>query len=58
MTASHGLGRKAHFLGTKIKSLRKRNKLTLEYSYLTLDNPLAVGVVNEDRVRLQWDVSF
>ncbi|MCH9695430.1 MAG: DUF3612 domain-containing protein [Gammaproteobacteria bacterium] len=26
----HGLKRKAHFLGTKIKSLRKRNRLTLE----------------------------
>jgi len=25
-----GLGRKAHFLGTKIRSLRKRNNLTLE----------------------------
>ena len=24
------LGRKAHFVGTKIKSLRKRNRLTLE----------------------------
>ena len=30
MTAKHGLRRKAHFLGTKIKSLRKRNRLTLE----------------------------
>ena len=30
MTAKHGLKRKAHFLGTKIKSLRKRNRLTLE----------------------------
>ncbi len=30
MTAQHGLFRKAHFLGTKIKSLRKRNNLTLE----------------------------
>ena len=30
MTMQHGLKRKAHFLGTKIKSLRKRNRLTLE----------------------------
>ena len=30
MRASQGLKRKAHFLGTKIKSLRKRNNLTLD----------------------------
>ena len=30
MTVQQGLRRKAHFLGTKIKSLRKRNHLTLE----------------------------
>lgn len=30
MTGQAGLRRKAHFLGTKIKSLRKRNHLTLE----------------------------
>ena len=30
MTIQHGIKRKAHFLGTKIKSLRKRNRLTLE----------------------------
>ena len=30
MTTQHGIKRKAHFLGTKIKQLRKRNKLTLE----------------------------
>ena len=30
MTAQQGIGRKAHFVGTKIRSLRKRNKLTLE----------------------------
>ena len=30
MTAQKGLQRKAHFLGTKIRSLRKRNNLTLE----------------------------
>ncbi len=30
MTAPQGLRRKAHFLGTKIRSLRKRHNLTLE----------------------------
>lgn len=30
MSAARGLHRKAHFLGTKIKHLRKRNHLTLE----------------------------
>ena len=30
MSAQKGLQRKAHFLGTKIKGLRKRNNLTLE----------------------------
>jgi len=30
MSSTHGLLRKAHFLGTKIKRLRKRNHLTLE----------------------------
>lgn len=30
MTAKQGIRRKAHFVGTKIKSLRKRNQLTLE----------------------------
>ena len=30
MSSSQGLFRKAHFLGTKIRSLRKRNRLTLD----------------------------
>ena len=30
MSTDQGLKRKAHFLGTKIKTLRKRNHLTLE----------------------------
>ncbi|MEL7186627.1 MAG: DUF3612 domain-containing protein [Pseudomonadota bacterium] len=30
MANQHGIKRKAHFLGTKIKTLRKRNRLTLE----------------------------
>ncbi len=34
------------------------NKLTLDYSYLTLHDGLAHEDVGESRVRLQWDVSF
>ena len=30
MTTQHSLRRKSHFLGTKVRSLRKRNNLTLE----------------------------
>jgi phosphate-selective porin OprO/OprP len=34
------------------------NKLTLDYSYLTLDDGLT-GIDNsESRIRFQWDVSF
>ena len=40
MTAQAGIRRKAHFLGTKIKSLRKRNNLTLE--------DLSVRCIQED----------
>ena len=40
MTAQPGIRRKAHFLGTKIKSLRKRNNLTLE--------DLSVRCIQED----------
>ena len=35
-----------------------RNKLSLDYSYLTLDDGLAGVDVSDNRVRLQWDVSF
>lgn len=34
------------------------NKLTLDYSYLTLDDGLADASEYGHRVRLQWDVSF
>ena len=34
------------------------NKLTLDYSYLTLDDRLSGIDESEDRIRLQWDVSF
>jgi hypothetical protein len=34
------------------------NKLTLDYSYLTLDDDVASQKVDDHRVRLQWDISF
>ena len=34
------------------------NKLTLDYSYLTLDDDFLATDVSDSRVRLQWDVSF
>lgn len=34
------------------------NKLTLDYSFLTLDDDVASATVDDHRVRLQWDVSF
>ena len=34
------------------------NKITLDYSHLTLDDDVLRRNVSDDRVRLQWDVSF
>ena len=34
------------------------NKLTLDYSYLTLDDDVLARNVSDHRVRFQWDVSF
>ena len=34
------------------------NKITLDYSYLTLDDDFLATDVSDSRVRLQWDVSF
>jgi hypothetical protein len=34
------------------------NKLTLDYSYLTVDDGLLNADDSANRVRLQWDVSF
>jgi phosphate-selective porin OprO/OprP len=34
------------------------NKLTLDYSHLTLDDDVLNRNVSDDRVRLQWDISF
>ncbi len=34
------------------------NKITLDYSYLTIDDAFLNGDDNSNRMRLQWDVSF
>ena len=34
------------------------NKITLDYSHLTIDDGLAGLSDSDDRIRLQWDVSF
>jgi hypothetical protein len=34
------------------------NKVTLDYSYLTLDDQSAGQNVSDNRIRLQWDISF
>ena len=34
------------------------NKVTLDYSYLTLDDASSNQSFNDNRVRLQWDISF
>jgi phosphate-selective porin OprO and OprP len=34
------------------------NKITLDYSHLTLDDDSSNRGFNDDRVRLQWDISF
>ena len=34
------------------------NKITLDYSYLTIDDVFSNGDDNSNRMRLQWDVSF
>ena len=34
------------------------NKLTLDYSYLTLNDSVASRNVSDHRTRLQWDISF
>ncbi len=34
------------------------NKLTLDYSYLTLDDDVLARNVDDHRVRFQWDISF
>jgi len=34
------------------------NKLTLDYSYLNLDDDVLSRNVNDNRARLQWDISF
>jgi len=34
------------------------NKITVDYSHLTLDDDVVSRNVSDDRVRIQWDVSF
>jgi len=34
------------------------NKITVDYSHLTLDDDVVARNVSDDRVRIQWDVSF
>ncbi len=34
------------------------NKVTVDYSYLTLDDESAGRQVSDNRIRLQWDISF
>jgi len=34
------------------------NKITMDYSYLTLDDDVLARNVADSRVRLQWDISF
>ena len=51
MAAQQGIRRKAHFLGTKIKSLRKRNNLTLEdlsVRCVQIDPEAVVALFSED----------
>ena len=37
---------------------RHNNKITLDYSYLTLDDGYTLADYSDNRVRLQWDISF
>jgi phosphate-selective porin len=34
------------------------NKVTIDYSYLTLDDESSGQKVSDNRIRLQWDISF
>jgi len=34
------------------------NKVTVDYSHLTLDDALVAGNFEDDRIRVQWDISF
>ena len=50
--------RKEYTLGANWFFNGHNNKLTLDYSYLTIDDGLAGLEDSMDRLRLQWDVSF
>ena len=50
--------RKEYTLGANWFFSGHNNKLTLDFSRLTLDDRLVSQTDSENRVRLQWDVSF
>ena len=50
--------RNAYTLGANWFFKGHNNKLTLDYSYLTIDDRLSGLDDSKDRIRLQWDVSF
>ena len=50
--------RKEHTLAANWFFAGHNNKLTLDYSYLTLDNGLTGIDDDSNRIRFQWDVSF
>jgi phosphate-selective porin OprO/OprP len=50
--------RKEYTLGLNWFFSSHNNKVTLDYSHLTIDDGLVGINDSDDRVRLQWDVSF
>lgn len=50
--------REEYTLGTNWYFAGHNNKLTADYSYLTLDDANANQEVSDNRFRIQWDVSF
>ena len=50
--------RKEYTLGINYFLAGHNNKVTLDYSYLTLDDASDDRFYNDNRIRLQWDVSF
>lgn len=50
--------RKEYTAGVNYFISGHNNKLTLDFSYLTLDDALLAQNESENRVRFQWDVSF
>lgn len=50
--------REEYTLGANWFFAGHNNKITADYSHLTLDDGVANREVNDDRFRVQWDVSF